>query len=510
MALKPVLGLLAAGAIVVGEVIGSGIFLSPRQVAASIGDRVWLILALWIVAGIVNLCGALTLAELGAMLPHAGGTYVFLREAYGKLWAFLWTWAEFWVVRSGSIAVLSVALTMSLLPLMEDAGYFRDAATTLSEDHLQKVVAEQTEQLKQLNAMGGNDDSASQETLSRLQADLEMHERALAGVRQSKERTQIAVAVGCIILLTIINVAGVRWGGIVQVVTTLVKAAFVAFLAILPLLALRTAAPQASLTPPPGGADLLRGIGSALALIMFAYDGWGNVTLVAEEIRDPQRNLPRALALGLILLIVLYTGANLAYHHTLSTTELSQVQVPAVAVADRLLPNIGKQLTLSMMMISVFGALNGNILCGPRALYAVGRDHTRLRWLARLDPRTGTPALATVALSLWSVVLILLGGYSPEPGKRLYELLVDYTIFGGSMFYFAAVVAVFVLRARRPDLPRPYRTWGYPYLPAIFCAFYVFLLGTMLYANTKEALVGLSLIAAGIVAYLFLRDRSPT
>jgi basic amino acid/polyamine antiporter, APA family len=442
--LRPVLGLPTAVAIVVGEVIGAGIFLLPREVVSYIGGYVGLILALWVIVGLINLCGALTLGELSAMFPHAGGTYVFLREAYGRPVAFLWGWAEFCVIRSGSVAALSVALTISLMALVRGAGY----QLTTSEEKL----------------------------------------------------LESSVAIGVIIVLTIVNILGTRWGGVVQIVTAAIKAGFVGFLAVLPFIALRSATIDLSPLWPASSSPLLWiGIGGALAKIMFAYDGWGNVTVVAEDLRNPQRNIPLALAGGVLLLILLYTGANLAYHLTLSSTEIAAAPVPAVAAAEKLLPGWGAKLTLSMMMVSVFGALNGNILAGPRVLYAIGRDFPALKALSRIDPRFGTPALATGIISSWAVLLVLAGDLSPNPDKRLFEVLVDYAIFGGSLFYLAAVVSVFVFRNRRPDAPRPYRTTGYPVVPTIFVLFYLFLLWGMFRAAPLECGMSFIVIATGAI-----------
>lgn len=442
--LRPILGLPTAVAIVVGEVIGAGIFLVPREVVGYVGGYVGLILALWVIVGLINLCGALTLAELSAMLPHAGGTYVFLREAYGKPIAFLWGWAEFCVIRSGALAALAVALTISLSALVRGAGY----ELTSGEAKL----------------------------------------------------LESSVAIGVIVILTVVNILGTRWGGVVQIITAIIKAGFVGFLAVLPFIALR--GPKVDLAPlwPSATTPLLWiGIGGALGKIMFAYDGWGNVTMIAEDMRHPQRNIPLALAGGVVLLILLYTGANLAYHLTLPSAEIASVPVPAVAAAEKLLPGWGAKLTLSMMMVSVFGALNGNILAGPRVLFAIGRDFPALKVFSRIDPRFGTPALATGVISVWAVVLVLAGDLSPKPDKRLFEVLVDYTIFGGSIFYLAAVLSVFVLRIRRPDLLRPYRTTGYPVIPAIFVLFYVFLLVGMFRSAPWECGASLIVIAVGLL-----------
>jgi APA family basic amino acid/polyamine antiporter len=449
--LRPVLGLVTATSLVIGEVIGSGIFIKPSEVARHTGGHVGLILALWIGCGLVNLCGALTMSELSAMLPRAGGNYVFLRETYGRLWGFLWGWAEFWVIRSGAIAALATALAISLEQALGYAGPEDYAKTTL----FQKVTA-----------------------------------------------------VGVIAFLATINVIGTRWGGAVQVATTAVKAASLIFLGALPFWAAHEVPFQmGALWPGAGEWGQLTTIGAALAGIMWAYDGWGQVTVVAEEIHNPQRNVPLALIGGVLILVLLYTGANLGFHWTLPSAEIAAAPVPAAAVAERLLPNFGQKLVLAMLMVSAFGALNSNVLVGPRVLFAVARDHARIAVFRRIDPRTGTPALCIVTLSAWAMVLVAAADVTGHLEQRLFDVLTNYAIFGGSIFYLAAVVAVFVLRRRHPDWVRPYRTWGYPVVPGVFVVFYAFFLISMLWATPREALTGLSLIGLGIVAYFLFFAR---
>lgn len=454
--LPAVLGFFSALTIVVGEVIGSGVFFKPRIIAQDTGGYVGLILSLWVVCGLINLCGALAQAELAGMFPHAGGVYIFLREAYGRVWGFLWCWGEFWVMRSGAIAALATALGITLVQLLQDVGW-------LAVD-------------------------ADAPTMRKL------------------------VAIGAIAGLAVVNAIGTRWGGAVQNVTTVIKASFLVFLAVLPFMAAREHSLAGEpLWPPELKMSLLTGIGSALAGIMWAYDGWGQVTVIAEEIRNPQRNVPLALGGGVLLLIVLYTGANLGYHLTLPSSQIAAAEVPAVAVTQALLGQFGARLVLSMILVSVFGALNSNVLVGPRVLFAVARDHEFLRWWRRVS-RRGTPAVAIATLSVWSIVLILAGDaqrlVTGVEGKPLFDVLTEYAIFGGSLFYFAAVAAVYVMRWRRPDAPRPYRCWGYPIVPAIFLAFYVFFLASMVAASPWQCLSGLTLIALGLGVYLLLGAKS--
>jgi APA family basic amino acid/polyamine antiporter len=448
--LEKVLGLFSVIAIVVGEVIGSGIFFKPQQVAQYTEGFVGLILSLWILCGLVNLCGALAMAELSAMFPHAGGTYVFLRETYGRLWSFLWAWAEFWVIRSGAIAALAVYMAISLEKILADSGW----------------------------------------------PDVRGHQKS--------------IAVGAIASLGLISILGTRWGGAVQNVATVIKAGFVAFLALLPFIAIRSEPFElGALWPGRVDHGLVIGIGSALAAIMWAYDGWGNVTVVAEEVHNARRNVPLALIIGVIILILLYTGANLAYHLTLPSSVIIAEVCPAIAVCERLLPGFGAKLMQAMLMVSLFGALSANILVGPRVLFAVARDHPFLSRFSRIHPTTRTPAWAIASMCTWSSTLILLGGLSWDPNVQLFDILTEWTVFGGSIFYFSAVVAVFILRARRPDAERPYRTWGYPLTPAVFLGFYVFLLASMYWARPMDRMIGLGLIALGAIAYFLWGERTP-
>ena len=436
--LDKVLGLFSVVTIVVGEVIGSGIFYKPQPIAQSTGGFVGLILALWIACGLVNLCGALTMAELSGMFPHAGGTYVFLRETYGRLWSFMWAWAEFWVIRTAAIAALAAYTAVSLdgLLLEPDSG------------------------------PGG-------------------------AIRRK------AFAVGAIIALGIINILSTRLGGGVQNLATLIKAGFVAFLAVLPFVAIRTEPFDLGTLWPPGvDATLIGGIGTALAAIMWAYDGWGNVTVIAEEVHRPERNVPIALIAGVGILILLYTGANLAYHLTLTSAEIAASDCPAIAVCERLLPNFGARLMASMILVSVFGALNVNVLVGPRVLFAVSRDHRFLRQFSRIHPTTRTPAWAIAGMCGWACALVLLGGLS-WTDRPLYDIMTEWTVFGGSIFYFSAVLGVYLLRYRRPDAQRPYRTLGYPIVPAVFIIFYVGFLISMFLAQWQDRMIGLGLIATG-------------
>ncbi len=446
------LGLFSAVTLVVGEMIGSGIFLNPATVDKTIGGYVGLILTVWVVCGLVNLCGALAMAELVAMFPQEGGTYVFLREAYGRLWSFLWCWTEFWVIRSGAIATLAAFGALWSEQMAQALGW------SIAPTHVALL-----------------------------------HK---------------GVAISLIALLGGINIAGTLWGGRVQNVMTTIKVAFVVLLAMLPWLALRgNTVAWESPWPARIDQDLLLRIGAALAAIMWAYDGWGNVTVLAEEVHQPERNVPRALVGGVLLVTLLYFGANLAYHLTLSVDQIAASPIPAVAVAKLLLPAKGEALVYGMLMVSLAGALNGNIMVGPRVVFAVSRDHGFLSFFNRLHARTQAPLRATVAMCTWAIALILLADVGSQSDDPLFQRLMNYCVFGGAIFYLSAVLAVFVLRFQRPDAVRPYRAWGYPVLPAVFVLFYLFFLVNMFIGRPRESSIGLVFILVGLVVYLVLAKK---
>jgi APA family basic amino acid/polyamine antiporter len=462
--LVPTLSAWTALAIVVGAVIGSGIFIKPRDIATQLEGHLGLIVTLWVVCGIVNLCGALSLAELACMHPRAGGTYIYLREAYGKLAAFLWGWAELWVIRSGSIAAMAAGMMISMRFIM----------LGLTEEPLSP----------QAEALGA------------------------------------ALVIG---LLGTINAIGTRLGGRVQEATTYFKIAFVAILAALPLLALgREPVAQPSAFPDPSvlsTSGFWTALGISLFAVMWTYDGWGNLGVVAEDLHKPERSIPTALIGGVLLLTVLYTLVNIAYHLTWPWQSIAASPAPGVEVGAVLLsylgltPRVGTIIMNGVLLVSVFGALNANLLAGPRVLLAMARDRVFLSPFAKIHPTLGTPWVAILGLTLWSMCLVglatlLLANQSwlPESWRfenqnALFDRLVEFCIFGGSLFYLMSVVAVFVLRWKYPDARRPYRTWGYPVTPLLFIVFYVLLLGNLAWSAPGASLAGLAFIASGLIVF---------
>ena len=445
-------------AIVVGNVIGSGIFAKPGRIAAEAG-RFDLIIAVWIVGGVLCLLGALCFAELATMLPHAGGLYVYLREAYGKLTAFLFGWQEFLFNRPASTAALSMIFVGSLgIALGFNFGIFVTLALAIA---------------LQIAAMG-------------------------------------------------INVVGVLWGGRVQAATTIIKAGFVAFVAVLPFVLEvggRSVIDSSNFvaTIEPAQSSMATQIAAVLLAVMWAYNGWHGIAPVAEEIRNPQRNIPIALFGGVGLLILLYLSANIAYH---AVVPMAEMAVPknqehvAELMVNRLLGDWGGKLMSIGVMVSTLGAINSNLLLGPRVPFAMGRDKVFFPILGEVHARFRTPAVAIlvqgglgVAMVLASAVLVGYVDYFKH--KSIFSILTDCIIFVSSIFYALSVGAVMVLRRKQPDRERPYRTLGYPFVPILYIIVYGWFLVYVYLGNPAESLIGLGIIALGIpVFYYWNRKES--
>jgi APA family basic amino acid/polyamine antiporter len=445
--LPRVLGRFDAITVVVGSIIGSGIFLKESQVAAGL-QSFGLCLTVWVVIGLVTLCGSLALAELAAMLPHAGGPYVYLREAYGRLPAFLWGWTEFWIIRTGSLGALACATVI----------YF---SVLVPLDH------------------------AMQAAMS------------------------IAIVVG----LSAINVIGTRWGANVQNLTTVIKVGFLAGLICLPvLLGKNDTANLGPIWPQTVDASLWRAIGVAMIAVFWPYDGWINIAPVAEEIQDPQRNVPIALTLGVLTVMVAYVGAVISYHLVLPYDQVAGSTALVSDVCEKLFGSWGAKLAAIGVMCSTFGAVNSNMLTGPRIYFAMARDGLLPDAVRHVHPRFQTPANAIIMQCVWTVILTF-GAFAWKSGPNgrpidAFDALTDFVIFGGSIFYALAVGAVFVLRFRMPNEPRPYRTWGYPITPAVYLAAFVAALVSMFVKDPVQSLTGLLLIASGAVYYAWASRRS--
>jgi APA family basic amino acid/polyamine antiporter len=310
----------------------------------------------------------------------------------------------------------------------------------------------------------------------------------------------------------VVNMLGTRKGGQVQNVTTYIKAGFLAAIALLPFVMGRAeVANWTSTLPAPASGSLLTAFGAAMIAALWAYDGWGNLTPVAEEVENPQRTIPRALLMGVFIVTALYVTANVAYHAVLPMDEMTKTSNAnaAATMLDRLLGSVGRDTIAAVIMCSTFGGVNANLLVGPRVFFAMSRDGMFFPPLSNVHTRYQTPANAILLQGVWAMVLLTAGGLfkSGKELKDLFDTLTDFVIFGASIFYTMAVAAVFVLRRKFPDKPRPYRAWGYPVVPIVFVLTYVWLLTTTLYGAPVRSAIGLAVIALGIPVFWYWERR---
>jgi len=437
------LGLWSAVAVLVGSTIGSGIFRTPAGVAQRVDD-VPLFLLAWVLGGLVVLCGALTYSELAAAFPRSGGVYVFVRESFGPLPAFLFAWAEMWIIRPGAFGAIGITASAYTL-------------RTLGYDPASVVIA---------------------------------------GIRSEQ-----LLGACYIMLVGGVNYFGIHRGAILQNASTAFKVGALALLVILGF-ALGTHA-----TWPEGGMLAQRaavGLSPfllAMVAILWAYDGWADLAFVGGEVKDPQRNLPRALLIGTGTVVVLYLAANLVYLYLIPIQTMKGAELVAADVARLVIGPAGVVVVSAAIAVSTFGTLNGSMMTAPRIFFAAAEDGLFPSAIARVDPRTHAPTAAVLLMTVTGVVFIL---------NRRFNDLANQFIIGIWPFYALAVAGVFVLRRTRPDLERPYRTWGFPVVPLLFLAGAVLLLGNYLVSETKAFAIDIGVILTGIPAYVLWRRWSGT
>ncbi len=448
--LRRELGIWSAASIVVGTVIGSGIFLVPKTMVQNTGSAEMVYLV-WIFGGLLTLAGALSYAELASMLPEAGGEYVFLREAYGPFWGYIYAWTQMWVAKSGSVATLAT-------------GFFY---------YLANFRPELENTLFTIPIPLGPDWGPLSVSLGQI------------------------FAIGVILFLGFVNYMGVRAGAGVQVVVTILKLALIAGIVVAGLSGSTGSVSNfASSTTGVGG---VAGFFAALVAALWAYDGWNNVSMVSGEIRDPQRNLPRALIFGTLLVVATYLVTNLAYFYVLPAAEVAKHDRVASEMMRNVVGGWGANAVSVAAMISIFAALNGSILSGSRVPYAAACDGLFFKAFRTVHPVHHTPGFSILALSAWSGVLVLSGRY---------DQLLTMVIFPSWILYGMAAAAVIVLRRKRPDLKRPYKTVGFPVVPALFVFVACLLLVITLRNSPRESGLGLVVIAAGVPFYLRWRKTA--
>jgi APA family basic amino acid/polyamine antiporter len=428
--LPRVLGFVSVIGILIGSVIGSGIFVAPNAIASLVVSP-QIILAVWVVGGVLSFFGALAFAELGAAYPEAGGAYIYLREGYGGLIAFLFGWTLFFVIDSGAVATLAVAFSARYLP------YFLPLSPLAS-----KVIA-------------------------------------------------LVLIAG----LVAVNILGVRYGAALQNLLTFIKLG--AILAVTLVVFAFADGNTAHFTNPPPSAvsgGLVANFGAALVLALWAYKGWEAVSYSSGEVRNPERNLPLGLLVGTIAVVLLYLAANLAYLYPFPASEVAKSSRIAADAMNVAVGPIGATIIALVILFSITGAANGNILTAPRVFYAMARDGVFFERFGEVHPKLLTPHVSILATGAWAAVLSVTGTF---------EQLATYVVFGQWIFFGLTVSAVLVLRRTRPDLRRPYKTWGYPVTPIVFVAAALYISVSTLVTQPWNAIGGLAIILAGVPAYIY-------
>jgi APA family basic amino acid/polyamine antiporter len=447
------LGLSHAGAVVVGTIIGSGIFLVPTEMMQAVGSARLVYLA-WVVGGLLSFFGALTYAELGAMKPQAGGEYVYVRDAYGPLAAFLYSWTWFLIAKPASIATITTGL-VRILETFPAFTFFSHAF--FSHSGISRPFTITYGQL---------------------------------------------VAIGATLLISWLNYIGVRRAGEFQFLFTLLKVAII--LGIVAVGFSYSGGTWANFaTEFTGAKGGVAGFFAALVAALWAYDGWNDLNMVAGEIRNPQRNIPLSLIWGVATVGALYILVNAAVQYVLPAAAVAASERPASDAVALVLGHAGASLVSAGMAVSMLVTLNGTIMSGARVPFAMARDGYFFQAMAEVHPRFRTPSVAIVAQCGLAIILLLLGGSF----RQFFSL----AIFAEWMFYMIAGSTVFVFRRREPHAERPYRVWGYPVVPALFVLASSALLYFTFTDNLKSSAGGCVVILAGVpVFYFFARRRKVT
>jgi APA family basic amino acid/polyamine antiporter len=474
------MGLFSATAIVMGSMIGSGIFIVPADMSRVLGSPA-LLIAAWMVTAAMTIIGALSYGELAAMMPKAGGQYVYLRESLGSIWGFLYGWTLFLVIQTGTIAAVGVAFGKFL------GVFFPSVSATHWLWHIGHVPPWQVGPM----VLGNMDIGLNTANLA---------------------------AIAIITLLTFSNTRGVKLGAAVQNVFTSAKVVALLGIVAVGLVAKNAAAiaanfgtgwhaffanagwhTQHAVQVGVGGPIEYVGIFTVIAVVqvgsLFSSDAWNNVTFTAGEIRNPKRNLPLSLAVGTGVVLLLYILCNFVY---LSVLPMAAIQTApqdrvATAVMQQAFAGLGAKLMAGAILISTFGCVNGMLLAGARVYYAMSRDGLFFKSAGRLNQKSGTPVNSLWMQWAWTCLLCLSGSYGQ---------LLDYVIFAVLVFYILTIFGLFVLRSKLPDAPRPYKAFGYPVLPALYIGLAVWICGVLLRYKPQYTWPGLLLVLLGVPVYL--------
>ncbi len=471
------LGLFDSTMVVIGVMVGSGIFIVSAEMSRQIGSAGWLLVA-WLIAGLLTVTGALSYGELAAMMPDAGGMYIYLREAFSPMWGFLYGWTLWTVIQTGTIAAVAIAFARFsgvLFPGISESRYLISPIALGSHYAVSLSTAQ-------------------------------------------------ALAIGIIVLLALSNSRGLEYGKIVTNVFTVAKIGALAALILLGLTVCANGAaihanfdhPWAvgSVAPLAEGLTAVSGFGMLIALCisqtgsLFSADAWNNITFVAGEVKSPRRNLPLALLIGTMSVIGLYMLCNVAYLvslplHSIQTAPSDRV---ATAVLQTIFPRFGAGLMAAAIMVSTFGTVNAMTLAGARACYAMAQDGLFFPQAGRLN-KARVPAWGLLIQGVWTVLLVLPRTVNPVTHAygNLYSNLLDYVISAALFFYILTIAGLFRLRRTRPEANRPYRAWGYPVLPAMYIVGATVILLALFTYRAGTTWPGIAIVAVGVPVYFLLR-----
>jgi basic amino acid/polyamine antiporter, APA family len=463
--------------IVAGSMIGSGIFIVSAEMARNVGSPGWLLIS-WVITGVLTVAAALSYGELAAMMPRAGGQYVYLRDAFSPLWGFLYGWTLFMVIQTGTIAAVGIAFARFLgilWPAISESNYL------VAPIHLS------------------------------------------SGYAVSLSTAQV-IAILVILLLTATNMRGINYGKRVQNLFTIVKIGSLVGLIGLGIVlgwnsqavaenfgklwTARGFVPVAPGLTPESAFGLLVALCVAQTGSLFSADAWNNITFTAGEVQNPRRNVPLSLALGTGIVIGLYLLANVAYLVVLPLAEVQHAPQDRVATAmlRAIFPGAGAQLMAIAIMISTFGCINGMVLAGARAYYAMAHDGLFFRGAASVN-KAHVPGVALIFQAVWTAILVLPRTFNPDTGTfgNLYSNLLDYVISAALIFYILTIAGVFVLRKRRPGAERPYRAFGYPVVPALYIAGALVILVLLFAYRPSTTFPGLVIVLIGVPIYFLFR-----
>lgn len=460
--LVPQFGLGMAIILVISNIIGSGVFKKVAPMSEHLQSPGW-VLAAWALAGVITIFGVLTTAEAAAMFPHSGGAFSWLRQMYGEFFGYSFGWACFVVIRTAAIASIAYVFAESLGSLL--------------------TLPNLPDSLVQAATLGGFS------PLSNM------------GVKM--------VAILLILALTWVNIRGTNWGGGVSQVFTI---SVVVGILLITFACLFSGQGEWANLGKKGGQFAEKGLGDTMTLVgavilamqgaFWAYEGWLSLGYIGEEVKDPQRNLPRALILGILAVMLVYLSVNFAYLYVMPVDELLALKaqnpnsIAAVLVMQKVVGNSGAVIVAVIILISTLGCTNSSILTAARIYYAMSKAGEFFPSAAQTHPTYGTPHKALTMQAVWAVVLVLSGSF---------DTLTDLLIFAAFMYYGAITLGVMILRNKRPDIVRPYKTWGYPVVPALFVLFCVVFVLYTFYNTPLQSLIGLLLILSGIPFYLYFK-----